>query len=106
MAKATRNTKIEKKTKTVEVEERVPNGVNLVLTQEEAEVLRYITRHVSGDPFNGPRRHTDAIGRALLAAGVEPNVEVEATRSLVFPSAPPNPWAFNTLGFASSFPSF
>lgn len=92
MAKATRNTKIEKKTKTVEVEERVPNGVNLTLTQEEAEVLRYITRHISGDPFYGPRRHTDAIGRALVAAGVEGKVDVQATQGLVFPSAVPNPW--------------
>lgn len=102
MAKATRNTKIEKKTKTVEVEERVPNGVNLTLTQEEAEVLRYITRHVSGDPYSGPRRHTDAIGRALVAAGVEGKVSAEATHGLVFPSAAPNPWLTN-VGFTTSF---
>jgi len=91
MARATRNTKIEKKTKTVEVEERVPNGVNLTLTQEEAETLRYITRRISGDPIYGPRRHTDAIGKALTEAGIVGNVSAEATQGLSFPTAP-NPW--------------
>ena len=101
MAKATCNTKLEKKIKTVEVEERVPNGVNLTLTQEEAEVLRYITRRISGNPFTGPRRHADAIGKALVAAGVEGKVDVEATQGMVFPSAAPDPWLTN-LGFTSA----
>jgi len=96
MAKATRNTRIEKKTKTVEVEERVPNGVNLTLTQEEAEVLHHVTRRISGDPY-GPRRHTDAIGKALVAAGVEGKVDVEATCGMAFP-----PPAWLNAGFINT----
>src|SRR5689334_7241520 len=97
MAKATRNTKIEKRTKTIEVEERVPNGVNLTLTQEEAETLRYVTRRISGDPMFGPRKHTDAIGKALTAAGITGDNVTPATHGMAFPNEAPNPWLGRTF---------
>jgi hypothetical protein len=49
----------------------VVESVAMTLSMHEAEALATILRHVSGDRKLSPRKHTEAIARALRAAGVE-----------------------------------
>lgn len=48
----------------------VSDGVNLTLSQDEAETLRLILGHVGGSTHDTPRKHTDAVMEALKAAGI------------------------------------
>ena len=59
MAKASQNLKV------------VQDGINLHLTQEEAEALLHLTQRIGGCPDLSPRKHFDSIRASLVSAEVE-----------------------------------
>lgn len=44
--------------------------ITLRLTPDEATTMLYLTNQIPGNPVTTLRKHTDAIGDKLLAAGV------------------------------------
>jgi hypothetical protein len=50
-------------------------GIALILTDAEAETLLAIVTKVSGDLNDSPRKHTEAVYRALREAGVRDFVQ-------------------------------
>jgi len=44
----------------------------LCLTEDEARTLRSVCNSVAGCPTASPRKHTDAINKALRQLGVDP----------------------------------
>jgi hypothetical protein len=55
---------------------------NLTLSEEEANVLSYLVRSVSGCPNNSNRKYTDSIDTALNNAGVTAN-EIPGARGFI-----------------------
>ena len=51
-------------------------GVELTLTEDEAETLLIITRNIIGDVDSSRRKHTEAIGRVLREAGYEADWDI------------------------------
>lgn len=45
--------------------------INLELTKEEAETLRFILNRIGGTPSNSPRKHADSITTALRHVGIQ-----------------------------------
>lgn len=43
----------------------------ITLTQEQAEVLCYVTGSIGGDPNTTPRKHTEAVYNLLCAQSVD-----------------------------------
>jgi len=47
-----------------------PDTIVIHMSVVEARTLKQICQHVGGDPNASPRKHTDALNRALSDAGV------------------------------------
>lgn len=48
-----------------------PAKIEITMTESEAETILAVTRRIGGTPHNTRRKHTDALGVALVNAGVE-----------------------------------
>ena len=59
-----------------------PYKIVLELSQEEAEVLLAVTRHIGGHPSTSHRKYTDNIQRALYNAEVGINSKLNMVGSI------------------------
>ncbi len=65
MAHAEKKTRTVTVSRTVEVEEQVPDGITLHLSEREATVLKKVLQRVGGSPYTTARRECKAVDEAL-----------------------------------------